>query len=157
MNLSKLLPTEVFIAMSIEFYDNTDVLKWGRETTHLDHFAGDPFVPELLSINNKVQAQLDLVPKIFEYFIKKTYPDFQISHPDSEMIAKSLFEIRLRDYLDDKCRPWDVCRMIGPIENFYDFSEWLGNMYHACDWIEPNHKPVNCRHLEDEIKVLLKK
>lgn len=28
--------------------------------------------------------------------------------------------------------------MISPIEQAYDFPDWLGAMYDACDWIEPD-------------------
>lgn len=154
--ISRLSPTEVFVARSIEYCDDMDILNWVRETTHLDRFSEDHLVTELLSTNNKVKEQLDQVEPKFKYLIKKYWPDFQINHIDSELIAKSLFVERLGDYLAGKCNPWDICRMVGPIENFYDFPRWLGDMYNACDWIEPDAKPCDNRHLEGEIKVLLK-
>ncbi len=47
--------------------------------------------------------------------------------------------------------------MINPIEQIYDFPKWLGNIYNACEWIEPDTLPVDCKHLEDEIKDCLNK
>ena len=42
-------------------------------------------------------------------------------------------------------------QMISLIEQLYDFAEWLGNMYNACDWIEPETQISDCRHSEGEI------
>lgn len=34
--------------------------------------------------------------------------------------------------------------MIGPIEQLYGFPLWLGAMYDACDWVEPNTSREDC-------------
>ncbi len=154
-DLSMMSPIEVFIARSICYCDDYDVLAWARSRSQLDEHADDPNVAILLSTNDKSARQVEQVESIFASIVKTNWPSFRLSSSNSEKIARSLFEGRLQEYIDELCRPWDVCRMIHPIEELFDFPRWLGRMFDACDWIGPDTESVDCRHLMDEIRAHL--
>jgi hypothetical protein len=58
-------------------------------------------------------------------------------------------------YLAGEIPPYDLCRLVSPIEQVFDFPRWLGNLYNACDWIEPETKREDVPHLEDEVTAML--
>ena len=158
MKRSELLamsPTEIFLARSIEYCNDLDVLDWARSSPQLHGFVDADDAYELLTINSKRADQLRQVPVVLENLIRKYAPNFHLSDPSAEAKARALFEARLRDYVDESCRPWDVCSMVSPIEQLFDYPDWLGNMYNLCDWLGPSTEPVDCRHLMDGIKAHL--
>lgn len=148
-----LSPTDVLVAQIIEYLTEYDIIDWANDyaSSHPE-LESESTLFEILRLNRKRKDEVAKVPELLCRFVSQHEPDFDSHSAIAEDRARQLFNARLKDYLDEQCTPWAVCKMISPIEQHYDFPSWLGNMYNACDWIEPTMTPVNCRHLEIEIK-----
>ena len=149
-------PTSVFIGYEISYFSNEEVISWAINYFSVnDYYLDEPSVLGLVSINTKLKFEIEKAGNYLSEFVHKTLPNFDIKDSESEELAKKYFETRLKEYLDSNCTPHDVCKMISPIEQIYDFPNWIGDMYNSCDWIEPETKPTDCRHLEADITNLL--
>lgn len=155
MKVESPLPTH--IAHEVEYLDDRGLIEWAvKYLPTSEHFGYDSDLIELMSINTKNIREVEKAGAYLSSFISRQWPEFNLKGSKAEFYAKKFFRQRMEQYLDGKCRPYDVCKMISPIEQLYDFPEWLGNMYNACDWIEPETQPADCRHLEGEIEQALK-
>jgi len=148
-------PQEAFIARTVEFFDDRALLAWIRKSGCLDERLADPFVAELFSINNKKRDQIERVGEIFESLLLKYWGPVNFHSDETNQIAEALFMKKLAMYVDEKCQPYELCRMVGPLERMCDFPEWLGDMFNCCDWVEPYTERVDRRDLENEAVRLL--
>ena len=146
-------PTEAYVAFEIGYFREVDVLDWA-ETYARERPDLQPESPvlELFWLNRKRPDRLLRVAELLTMFIGQIAPEFDVRSQAAEENARSMFELRLEEYLAEKCRPWDVCRMVSSIEQLFDFPDWLGSMYDNCDWIDPETRPVDCRYLEHAIR-----
>ena len=146
-------PTEVCVAFAIEYCGVEEFLDWaeGYARDHPELDAESPLF-EILWLNRDRKDDRDRVGELLDRFIARVTPDFDASSKDSQAFARMIFMSRLAEYLTESCRPWDVCRMVQPVEALYDFPNWLGNTYNACDEIGPDTGPVDCRYLEQSIR-----
>jgi hypothetical protein len=155
MKIESPLPT--YIAYEVEYLDDRNLIEWAVEYMPTSEYFNDDFdLIELLSTNTKSIRDVEKAGSYLSSFIHRQWPEFNLKGSKAEHYAKRFFHQRMKQYLEGKCRPYDVCKMISPIEQLYDFPNWLGNMYNACDWIEPETRPADCRHLEAEIEKALK-
>jgi hypothetical protein len=129
-------PSEVLVAYEIQYFDEPRLLAWAQEyaAAHRDLPAESPLF-ELLW--QKPEGDTSSFRRFLSDFVETQAPGFDPKSPGGEDCARSLFTSRLKEYLSAECQPWDVCRMITPIEQLYDFPAWLGRMYDVCDWVEP--------------------
>lgn len=151
----QMTPQEAYIARTIEFFDDRALLDWIRDSSCLDEYRADPVVTELLSKNNKKPEQVERVGKMFETLVLKYWGAVDLRSEETHQIAEALFMKKLAIYADEKCQPFELCRMIGPLERMCDFPEWLGDMFNCCDWVEPYTERVDRRDLENEAIRLL--
>ena len=150
-------PLPIYIAYEVEYLNDREIIEWAIEYLPMsEYFSDDSNLIELVSINTKLIRDVEKAGSYLSNFISRQWPEFDIKNCKSELYAKKYFHQRLRQYLEGQCRPYDVCKMIPAIEQLFDFPAWLGNMYNACDWIESDTKPADCRHLELEIEETLK-
>jgi len=154
MKIDSPLPT--YIGYEVSYFADEDLIKWAIEyLPNSEYFSDDPDLIELVSINTKMKHEVEKAGTYLKAFVNKQWLEYTLKNAKSEMYAKKYFKDRLREYLAGNCTPYDVCRMISPIEQIYDFPGWLGDMYNACDWVGPDTMPVDCRHLESEIEKTL--
>ena len=151
-------PLPTYIAYSVGFYDDRDLIDWVLAYLPAsEHFSNDPDLQEIGWINTKQVREIENAGKILDNFVQKMWPGYELKgNSKAEHYAKRCFKRRLESYVEGDCSPWMVCRMISSIEHYFDFPDWLGGMYNACDWIEPNTPRVDCRHLEDAVIQTLK-
>ena len=155
MKIDSPLPT--YIAYKVGYFTDSDLIEWANAyLPNSIYFTDNPDLIELMLINTKVKNELEKAGTCLKNFIDKQWPKFNLSSSKAEMYAEKFFMSRLKEYLADRCRLYDVCKMISPIEQIYDFPDWLGNMYNACNWIEPETLPADCKYLEPEIEKTLK-
>jgi hypothetical protein len=155
MKMGSPLPT--YIAYEVEYLDDHGLIDWAVEYLPTSENFGEDFdLIELVSINTKNIREVEKAGSYLSSFISRQWPEFNLRGKKAELYAKKFFHKRMKQYLEGERRPYDLCKMIPPIEQLYNFPEWLGNMYNACDWIEPETQPADCRHLEGEIKQALK-
>lgn len=150
-------PLQIYIAYEVEYLDNRELVEWAVKYLPSSEYFGEDFdLMELVSINTNNIREVEKAGSYLSGFISRQWPKFNFKGSKAENYAKEFFHQRMKQYLEGKCRPYDVCKMVSPIEQLYDFPDWLGNMYNACDWIEPETKPDDCRYLEGEIEKALK-
>lgn len=150
--LSDMNPNDMFVARSIMFYDDHDLLKWVHANSSLDAFAEDPEVAELFSTNSDKHSEFDLTFERFRSIVERYKLAVPITTTSSEYVAKAMFEQRMREYIKGDCKPWDICKMVGWIEAIFDFPGWLGNTYSLCDWIEPSTQVVDVGYLANSLQ-----
>ncbi len=151
-------PLSAYVAHFIEYADDLDLIAWAVECLRTgEDFSADPYFIELASLNTKQPKSAGRAGVLLETFVKRHWPEFDLSDAKSERCAMRYFKSRLEVYLAGSCTPWQVCRMICPIEQAFDFPWWLGSMYDACDWIGPDAKPSDCRHLEGMVAETLER
>ena len=137
-----------FLALDIQYFTERQVLDVCRMAAETDASLYDEIsFCDLISLNDKEPSELCRVRELLASLIAVLFPEFDLSDASSEVMARELFTRRLESYRDEGCTPWELCRMVQPIEQRFEFPEWLGDMYGACDWIEPNHQAADCRHL----------
>lgn len=153
-------PISIYLAYNIGFYSDLDIVEWAvAYFPNNEHFSDDEQLIEIVSINTKQPREVENAGKILEKFIFKIWPEFSFDSEKTEIYAKRYFKKRLNEYLEGKCEPYDVCKMINPIEDILHFPSWLGDMYNACDWIEPGDKlnGKQSRYFNNEVKETLKR
>ena len=146
-------PLAAYIAREIGYYDDDGLSMWANEVIPKnDEYINNEYLIELYSLlpgsNNKAQDLLRL-------YIETQRPDFSMSSKEAENVAVLWLSLRLKEYIDGKRLPWELCRMVQPIESFYDFPKWLGNLFNSCDWLGPDSKSEDCKHLVVEAQTLL--
>ncbi len=134
----------------------TDLVEWAVQYLRTsEHFSDDPDLIELASINEKNKFEVEKAGIFLANFVKKQWPDYVLKNNKAETYAKEYFKTRLKEYLIGQYSPYELCRMVTLIEEAFDFPKWLGNMYNACDWIEPHTSRAECKYLEAEIEKTL--
>jgi hypothetical protein len=151
--MESLSPAEMAVAYATRYADEAAVLSWATRyaEAHSEIGSGSALY-ELLWYKPQRKDQSTPFEHLLDKFIAESSPGFDPKSVTSEAIAKALFEARLQEYLAGTSEPWGVCRMVSPIEQLYDFPQWLGSMYDSCDWIEPDTSRVECAHLADGIR-----
>ena len=79
---------------------------------------------DILWINPKRRDELDRVGPSVQIFIEKKWPDYVPGGAAAESFARDCCERRLRQYLAQDCTPWEVCKMVQPID---PSLEWTGH------------------------------
>ena len=149
-------PLPIFIAYSIGCLDDVELIAWAANyVPESEHFADDHDLLELLRLNPKQPGSAANAGKLLRAFVDRIWPGYDLSNPKAEHYAKRFFRNRLEQYLAGECSPWQVCRMIGPIEQLFDYPDWLGDLYNACDWIEPGVTSAQWPHLESVVRETL--
>ena len=147
---------EAFVALLINYYEESDLISWAQSYAQKHpEMDSDSTLFEIARLNRKRKGELSQARQLMERFMADIEPQFDVLSEERQAVAKKLFELRLQKYLDNECTPWEVCRMVQAIEQLYDFPSWLGDMFDACDWIESDTRPVDCRHLEQAIRTHL--
>ena len=143
---------EMFVGLHISYFQAGDLVEWARTTAHLDRYANDWEVAELLSYDvQNLNPTEDPVSKFYSVFGKYWSP-FPIPSAAAELIAIKLLAYRLENYISGDCRPYDICKMVAQIEPIFDYPEWLGDLYNGCDWVEPETNSKSCAYLAEVAK-----
>jgi hypothetical protein len=138
----------VAVESAIDATSNGDLIRWAENVLAMGHeLSFDPDVLELASLpigNVRKEEQASL---LLNRVVERWVPGFQISSKESEAYARECFLRMCQRLLDGDIRPYELCRMVDPIEQAFQFPDWLADFYSHCDWIEPSSEPVDCRHL----------
>ncbi|MER9234213.1 hypothetical protein NKI56_19300 [Mesorhizobium sp. M0622] len=87
--------------------------------------------------------------------VVRRFPDFDDRSAEASDIARKVFLRRISTYLQGELDPFDICRMVFPIEQKYDFPVWLGGVFDACDWMHESTTREQSTHLREAIEQIL--
>jgi hypothetical protein len=96
------------------------------------------------------------VSRVFREALSSTDPTFAVPSPEAERIARALFRRACTDYLGGRLSPSQICALVYPIEQVFDFPSWLGHLYDACDWRVADPTPSQVPFLAEEVAKLLR-
>lgn len=145
MNISS--PSQAYVALTISYWSNADVIEWAVQRLQCSSSDGtEDKIQDIAWINTKQKHEVEKAGELLESYIHKDGGNLKFSNYEND--AKQMLSHRIQQYLNGDCQPYDLCQMVSPIEHFYDFPDWLGDLYNSCDWCEPDSHPSDFRHLE---------
>ncbi len=113
-------PIPTYIGYEVNYFTNEDLIKWVIEYLPVsEYFNNDSDLVELISLNTKDKLQVEKAGVCLTNFVCKQWPEFKVNNSKAEIYAKKYFKARLKEYLAGQCRPYDVCKMINPIEHVW--------------------------------------
>lgn len=111
---------------------------------------------ELVWLNRKQDPAVDRAPYLLRSYLAAN-PMRPDQRPRSlEACGRALLKDRLECYLDSKDLPVTVCRMVSAIEHQFDYPEWLGDLFNACDWSEDSSTREDFPKVRQEAERLVK-
>lgn len=141
-------PEKIYVEYFVNAINESDIIDWAVDALS-DSFADDPPVLEIASLNSSIRNEYERAPFLLTDLVKRR--GFIINSVRGIAYAKEALRRVCERYLHNEARPYDVCKMVTPIEHFFDYHDWLGNLFNACDWIEPDTKKEEVTGLEDEV------
>ena len=148
-------PVRLLVAFELGAVDEVALIDWAVTSLVDENFAAHVEVAELARLNPRRQESREEAGPLFRSLLQRLDPAFDIRGAAAEEIAKEILAETCQALLDGRARPYDLCKLVSPIENLYDFPRWLGDLFNACDWVEPS-TPIACAPaLPDEVKRFL--
>ncbi len=144
-------PEQVYIEFLISALTESDIINWACEAL-AGPLSENDLVCEIAGLNTSIRSEYERASILLTELIKQR--GFIANSAEGVAYAKNALRVTCERYLRNEIRPYDLCRMVSPIEQIFDFPKWLGNLYNVCDWIEPetNHKEVP--YLEKEVTLV---
>jgi hypothetical protein len=139
---------QILVAHELDAIRENDVIDWAAEQLALDLYTDLSDVGYLASLDRK---QADEVRTTLFRIAEAAAPDFTVRSPHGEAIARDLLAGMELKYLARRIRPYELCRLVTAIEGAYGFPAWLGNLYDACDWIQPETTIDDVPHLASAV------
>jgi hypothetical protein len=148
-------PITVLIARGMEAISNADIIAWAGRHAPPRSYADDSDYLQLVQCNPRNAMALGQAHDHLKSLVARRFPDFSDRSTHAHEIARELFLRRIRSYLHSDIEPLQICRMVSPIEEKYDYPLWLGSLYDACDWMDERTTRDQALHLKDEIERIL--
>ena len=147
-----------YIGNKLGILSAADVVNWIVDNLNkFDDFGDAVELNEIIDCVGRPEQARDKGMNFVEQYLKRRRPGFKLGNAESEACAKVWFKSVLENYLNEHPqKPWDVCKLVHPLEEHYNFPKWMGDLYNLCDWLEPDSEAVDCRYLEDGIRDILK-
>jgi hypothetical protein len=139
---------QILLEHEIGFVSDAAVIGWAEavmESGSELSFNSDLIALACLPANDRRRSEE--AGLILRRLAETTAPGYDLSSKASEAHALSCFRAAVELLVAEKIRPYELCRLVQPIEQLFRFPEWLGNFYNECDWLEPETQPVEARHL----------
>ncbi len=76
---------------------------------------------------------------------------------EHEDVAKEIWPERVARYVQEDLPPRFLCGVIWKLEELYDFPEWLGDIYNACDWSGETSSRADFPQVEQEASEILRR
>lgn len=145
----------VLVAREIEAISDVDIVGWANRHKVARVYSDDADYVQLVRCNPRNAVNLAKAHGHLRSLIARYFPDFNDKSDEAKEIARKLFLRRIRTYLDSDLDPFQVCRMVSPIEQKYDFPVWLGCLFDACDWMHESTTREQALHLRQAIEQIL--
>ncbi len=149
-------PLSCWIAYQIGYFDDHDLVSWAVDyAQNAPSYSDSRDLVELMSLNPKRRESVEKAGPLMARFVESMWPSFDLQSPGAVAQAQEWLSKRLKQYIDGQCEPWDLCRMVPALEHVFDFPPWIGDLYDACDWVEPGRNRAYCPDLECEARAVL--
>lgn len=139
---------QILVAYELGAIREDDVVEWAGQQLALELDSDVPAVAYLASLDRR---QVDEVRTTLHRVHEAVDPEFTVRSREGEAIARNLLCGLAVRYLTRQIRPYELCRLVTPIEDAYDFPAWLGDLYNACDWTEPETTIDEVAHLTSAV------
>jgi hypothetical protein len=146
-------PCHILVEHELGAAGGAQLIEWASDVLASDDpLTDDLTIAELATLHPQVQSDLDLARSYFRSIIQSHFPEFSFQSPEGIRWAQETLKRRCEDYLKGRVTPYEFCRIVSPIEEHFDYPNWLGNLYNACDWVDEQTKPGTVPTLADEAK-----
>src|SRR5690242_12708663 len=139
----------------MEVVSDADLVRWARAAIRDDSaLAADPDVGQLASLqfgNPRLTEALTLLRSA----VSRANPEFSTRSPDAQAFGRACLLDVCRRFLAEGLAPFELCRLVGPIEQTFDHPAWLGDLYNQCDWCEPSSTRSHFGHLVEYVTTFL--
>jgi hypothetical protein len=148
-------PCQILVEHELGAVSDAQLISWACEVLcGSDALAKDSTVTDLAALDSHRDSDLELAGGFFRQVVQRHFPDFQFQSPDGIRWARETIKRRCEDYLERRITPCEFCSVVSPVEQHFDFPQWLGDLFNACDWVDGHTKREDVPYLEDEARRL---
>jgi hypothetical protein len=141
-------PEKRLIERELEMASDVDLVQWAMSALADDAaLASDPDIVELASLPTGSVRKCEPALVLLRRAVLASNPAFELSSKEAEAHACTAFVALCRRFVVGDLRPYQLCRVIGPIEELFDYPPWLGRFYDECDWCTPESTRSDFDHL----------
>ena len=146
-------PCQLLVEYELGVAKDAKLIEWACEILLGDEMiAKDQDTITLAGLAPNVRAEIEMAGEYFRRLIQRYFPEFRLRSPEGAQLAREILRRRCEEYVDGRIAPYDLCALVSSIEQHFDFPVWLGNLYNACDWVEPSTKREEVLYLVEEAK-----
>jgi hypothetical protein len=139
----------------MEVVSDADLVRWARGAIRGDGaLAADPNVGELASLQFG-NPRLVEARALLRGAVVRANPEFSPLSPDAQAFGRACLLDACRRFLAEDLPPYELCRLVDPIEQTFDHPVWLGDLYNHCDWCEPSSTRSHFGHLVEYVSTFL--
>lgn len=106
-------------------------------TDHIHNNAGSrdlEWLAEVAHLNQKRPDALKRASTLLREHVLAQDVEYSAERYASKELVRTLLKRRLQQYLDGNCTVHDVGALVAPMERYFDYPEWLVELYNAFDW-----------------------
>jgi hypothetical protein len=135
----------------MEILSDADLVRWARGAVRDDGtLAADPDLDRLASLQFG-NPRLTEAKNLLRSAVNRANPEFSTSSPDAQAFGQACLVHACRRFLAEELPAFELCRLVGPIEQTFDHPTWLGDLYNHCDWCEPSSTRSQFGHLVEYV------
>jgi hypothetical protein len=141
-------PEKRLIERELGMISDVDLVGWAVASLVDDGvLASDPDIVELASLPTSSPRGCEPALMLLRRAVRTNHPDFDISSKEAEVHARAAFLAHCKRLVSDELRPYEFCKVVGPIEESFNYPAWIGKFYDHCDWCEPQSIRSDYDHL----------
>ena len=145
-----------FIEYELCIASDADLVTWAVEVLEADApEASNPDIVEIASLPAQPRLDDD-AGKLLRATVRRDTPEFACSSAEAEAHAKETFRTLCARFVAGDVRPYQLCRVVSPIEQMFDYPSWIGDFPDHCDWCEPESKRAEWPALVQYAEVYLR-
>ena len=142
---------QCLVHRELEMLSDADLVRWARAAIRQDDgVAVDPDIVELASLQFG-HPRLGEALGLLRSAVARADPNFDIRGADAQAYGRAAFIQVCRRYLAEDLPPHELCRLVGPVEQTFDYPAWLGDFCNQCDWCEPGSTRTDFDYLAEYV------
>jgi hypothetical protein len=146
-------PCQLLVEYELGIAKDAQLIEWAREAlSGNDAIARDQVLVKLAALSSQFRPEAEMAGEYFRELIERHFSEFSIQSSEGGRLARGILRRRCEHYIQGHLTPYELCLVVSPIEQHFDYPTWLGNLYNACDWVEPSTRREEVPHLLEEAK-----